>query len=147
MFLIPTKLKLSWKNIFGIIIVLFFWKLLLFTNFPFVNSDGPWTLSHLFSLMIGDSNSSMFAHSFYGEAFRTHVLEILLFPLYSILPINTYTFIVINFFFIAFTITLIYFIFNRQKQGIQIFGLASLGFCLAHIPMVCVMRIILSRLF
>jgi len=35
---------------------------------------------------------------------------------------------VINFFFIAFTITLIYFIFNRQKQGVQIFGLTSLGF-------------------
>ena len=121
-------MKPSGKNIFGIIIVLFFWKLLLSINYPFVNSDGPWTLSHLFSLMIGDSNSSTFAHSFYGEAFRTHVLEILLFPLYAILPINTYTFIVVNFFFIAFTITLIYFIFNRQKQGVQFFGLTSLGF-------------------
>ena len=78
--------------------------------------------------MIGDSNSSTFAHSFNGEAFRTHVLEILLFPLYAIFPINTYTFIVINFFFIALTITLIYLIFNRQKQGVQIFGLTSLGF-------------------
>ena len=125
---LPAKLKPSGKNIFGIIIVLFFWKLLLFTNYPFVNSDGPWTLSHLFSLMIGDSNSSTFAHSFNGEAFKTHVLEILLFPLYAIFPINTYTFIVINFFFIGFTITLIYLIFNRQKQGVQFFGLTSLGF-------------------
>jgi len=121
-------LKPSGKNIFGIIIVLFCWKLLLFTNYPFVSSDGPWTLSHLFSLMIGDSNSSTFGHSFYGEVFRTHVLEMLLFPLYALFPINTYTFIVINFFFIAFTITLIYFIFNRQKQGVQIFGLMSVVF-------------------
>ena len=121
-------MKPSGKNIFGIIIVLFCWKLLLFTNYPFVSSDGPWTLSHLFSLMIGDSNSSTFGHSFYGEVFRTHILEMLLFPLYALFPINTYTFIVINFFFIAFTITLIYFIFNRQKQGVQIFGLTSLGF-------------------
>ena len=111
-----------------LLIIIFFWKFILFINFPFINSDGPWTLGHLFSILAGNLNASTFGLYPLGEIFKTHVLEIILFPFYSILPTNTYTFIAVNFLFIACTIVLIYFIIFKQYKDLNLFWLANFGF-------------------
>jgi len=120
--------KLNSQNIIIIIIIIIIWKLILSVNFPFVNSDGPWILSDLFSFIAGNSNSSTFAFDFYGNTFKDHVLELILYPFYRLLPTNTYTFIGVTFFFIISTIFLMYFIFHEKQNGTHLFCLASLGF-------------------
>lgn len=85
-----------------------FWKLALFLIYPMVSTDGPWTLSHLFSFMNGSFNSSTFAHDFDGSIYKTYALEMLLSPFYWVLgEVNTYKFIIIAFIFILSSVILI----------------------------------------
>jgi len=83
-----------------IIFSLIFWKFILDIHYPFVGTDGPWTLSHLFSFLRGESEASTFAHHFKGNVYKTHILEILLFPFYYFLPTSTITFICVSYLFI-----------------------------------------------
>ena len=119
---------LNSRYIYIYIIIIIIWKLILSVNFPFVNSDGPWILSDIFSFIAGNSNSSTFAFDFYGNTFKDHVLELILFPFYRLLPTTTYTFIGVTFFFIIATIILLYFIFYKKQNGNHLFCLSSLGF-------------------
>jgi len=106
-----------------------FWKLSLDLYYPFLNSDGPWTLSHLFSFMRGDYQSSIFAHEYLGQSFKTHTLELLLIPFYYLFPTSTMTFLLINYTFILFNIFLIRSILKIRSNNY----LTHLFFSLAYL--------------
>jgi hypothetical protein len=109
--------------------VLIVWKLVLFLIYPHVSTDGPWTLSHLFSFMRGDFNQSMFAHNFDGDIYKTYGLELILYPLYKVAgEINTYKFIIISFLFISTSAFLIKKITLDQLKSKFLFLITVTGF-------------------
>jgi len=111
-----------------IIILIILWKFVLELYYPFLNSDGPWILSHLFSFIRGDFHSSTFAHDFHGDIFKTHVQELLLFPFYYFLPTTTITFLFINYIFITLNVFLIFYTIKKSFNNSTINFLLPLAY-------------------
>src|ERR1043166_6562096 len=95
----------KWLNI--AIILLLLWKALLMFYFPYPNIDGPWALSHTFSILNGNFFKSSFAHSYMGFYNIPYMYGLLTAPLYaaftntSLMPYSIFN---INLILIALTL-------------------------------------------
>lgn len=104
---------------------LFTWKFLLFISLPFVNTDGPWTLSKTFSFLNGYKDRSLFAHDYAGDIFKVSVFEYINAPFFLIYPENTYSIIFHNFLLILSCLALLFLIFWKKNKEPFLFFLSS----------------------
>lgn len=108
-----------------IVSFLLVWKLLLFLNLPFVNGDGPWTLSKLFSFLNGQREISSFGHNYAGAVFKVHVFEYINAPFFYLYPNNTNSIIFHSFFMILVSIMLVFYIFWIKSKNTLLFFIVS----------------------
>lgn len=119
-----------------LIAVLLLWHLLLRICLPMPNLDGPWSLSHSFSIINGMPFKSVFAHDFFGFFNLPYtyglINAVFYFPL-AHTQLNFFSIFLVNLFFIGCTIFLIYKLFSEPYKGKETGGLISIALILSLI--------------
>ena len=86
-----------------------------FYLFPLLSTDATWTLSSLYDYL-KDPNlkTSMYAHEYLGPVFNFNTLHFLLGPIFSVFELNTSSFIICHFIFIAISSILLWFLIKDK---------------------------------
>lgn len=117
------------KFAFFAVLVLLAWKLCLFLVFPFPNADGPWALSHTYSIMRGEFFRSEFAHGYMDTFNLPYLNGLLQVPFFYGTVFKEYHIFVVHLLFLVILLEQLrrYFMRRLGEQG----AWASLVFSIA----------------
>lgn len=97
------KILMNQKILILIPGLLILWKFLLFIDLPYPNYDGPWALSHTFSVLRGQFLESTFAYDFWvpyqlppAYGFLSGLFFLILHPLSNVYSIFIYNIVLIT---------------------------------------------------
>lgn len=117
-----------------LLILLLLIKLGLLLYFPMPNTDGPWALSHTFSILNGHFFESNFAHSYMGFYNLPYMYGILNAPFYYLFT-NTqaliYSIFLLNILWICASLLLVFKILRKQSDRELKFFLFAFAFVLS----------------
>ncbi|HRI22347.1 MAG TPA: hypothetical protein PLA68_15405 [Panacibacter sp.] len=109
-------------------------KLLLFIYFPMPNPDGPWALSHTFSILNGHFFESSFAHSYMGFYNLPYMGDLLNAPFYFLFT-NTsllvYSIFLLNILWVCTGLAMAFYILKKSGDDGTKFSYFAFAFILS----------------